>query len=71
MMPLIEFAHVDFAYGDRNVLSDLDATSLREPVHCGGGPKRRRQDNIVAPGSRYARSCVRRSVPEVQRSCGL
>jgi iron complex transport system ATP-binding protein len=25
MKPLIEFAHVDFAYGDRNVLRDLDA----------------------------------------------
>jgi len=26
MMPLIEFAHVGFAYGDRNVITDLDAT---------------------------------------------
>jgi iron complex transport system ATP-binding protein len=38
MMPLIEFAHVDFAYGDRKVFSDLDATIFENECIAVVGP---------------------------------
>jgi iron complex transport system ATP-binding protein len=38
MMPLIAFAHVDFAYGDRSILRDLDASVLENQCIAVVGP---------------------------------
>jgi iron complex transport system ATP-binding protein len=38
MMPLIEFAHVDFAYGTRNVIRDLDARVFENQCIAVVGP---------------------------------
>lgn len=38
MRPLIEFVHVDFAYGENNVISDLDATIFENECIALVGP---------------------------------
>lgn len=38
MKPLIEFAHVDFAYGERTILKDLDATVYENQCIAVVGP---------------------------------
>jgi len=38
MMPLVEFAHVSFAYGDRNVFEDLDACVFENECIAVVGP---------------------------------
>jgi len=38
MRPLIQFAHVDFSYGDRNILRDLDASIFENQCIAVVGP---------------------------------